>query len=558
MLHPHRSIAETFQVMRRTGYWPTLAADTERYCAQCQTCVRFRSHAVMGPYRSALSDDRSSSVLPWSDVVIDVQGPFTRAEGGEVYVLAYLCTKLKVPYLYALKTIQHGPMSRALSTCAFRSRRMPDILRSDRGPEFTNFVIEEFMALMNIRHIKGASLTPRHQGLGEKEHQNMMTDLMILLREVTKAHPSEWAALIPAVEYVLWTAPKGPHGFSALDFDSAYSLATSVDVALQPFMIPSGTPETDTMARAFTAWSDLFTIVQRVTREKAELRMREENMSRMNRHFEEGEVVFMKNPKGSRLPKHLLNQPCNGPYEVVSQPTTTSLILKDPETQAQVRGGAYIPLDQVVTGPRQLKLALEAKEASQNRSLSDMLLGDGAVETSPTSAGYGAGQRKGWAQLSPGSYVTYQTYHNGPKAKSLSVGKVIANQRPDRAITVQPHEAYWTGTRVAHRPLFQCDHSRTTEQGPHAAKDTVLYAALKQQVELLAGGELTHSSSRRLSVGGWGLLIDEVEALHLLEHVRSERTRLMSEDGLALAPQAKVENITVEGGAVAEVRPWLP
>ena len=381
----------------------------------------------------------------------------------------------------------------------------------------------------------------------------MMTDLLILIREVTRAYPSEWAALIPAVEYVLWKAPKGAHGFSAHDFDRAYSLATSVDVALQPFLVPSGIPETDTMARAFTAWSDLYGMVQRITREKAELRMKEENMSRTHRNFEQGEIVFIRNPKGSRTPKHLLNQPCNGPYEVVSQPTTTSLVLRDPETQVLVRGGALIPLDQVVTGPRRARLALEGKEAldSGERPVSGMICGDDRVGGPPTSAGYMAGQRKGWAQLAPGTFVAYQTYHNGPKAKSLTVGKVIANSRPDKSVTVQPHEGYWTGVRVAHRALYQCDHPRTTVESPLIARDTILYAALKQQVELLTGGELQHSSARRLSDGGWGLLIDETEAIHLLEQVRSRRTNLTSENRLEFTLQAKAEGTAAEGESIA-------
>ena len=94
-------------------------------------------------------------------------------------------------------------------------------------------------------------MTPRHQGLGEREHITMITDLLLLMKAVTNTYPAQWAALLPAVEYILWTAPQGAHGFSAHDFDSAHSLATSVDATLQPFMVPSGLPETDTMPDCF-------------------------------------------------------------------------------------------------------------------------------------------------------------------------------------------------------------------------------------------------------------------------------------------------------------------
>ena len=39
-----------------------------------------------------IADDANTEGLPWCDVIIDMQGPYTRAEGGEQYVLSYHCT----------------------------------------------------------------------------------------------------------------------------------------------------------------------------------------------------------------------------------------------------------------------------------------------------------------------------------------------------------------------------------------------------------------------------------------------------------------------------------
>ena len=82
-----------------------------------------------------LADPGSAVVLPYQDVIIDVQGPFTKAEGGEQYVISYHCTRLKVPLLEPMKTLQSGHFSKALIKCILRSRVIPDVVRSDRGPE---------------------------------------------------------------------------------------------------------------------------------------------------------------------------------------------------------------------------------------------------------------------------------------------------------------------------------------------------------------------------------------------------------------------------------------
>ena len=80
----------------------------------CKICLQHRGRTLRPPTRSIMADDRLASVLPWDDVIIDVQGPYTRAEGGEMYVLSYHCTSLKVPKLSVLKNLTAGPFSRSL------------------------------------------------------------------------------------------------------------------------------------------------------------------------------------------------------------------------------------------------------------------------------------------------------------------------------------------------------------------------------------------------------------------------------------------------------------
>ena len=111
MLNPHRSAGESYQILRRMGYWETMNPDFNRWYAACLPCQRYRARAVQPPMRSILADDGMRAKTPWSDVLIDVQGPYTRAEGGEMYVLSYHCTSLKVPKLEAMKSLQAGHFS---------------------------------------------------------------------------------------------------------------------------------------------------------------------------------------------------------------------------------------------------------------------------------------------------------------------------------------------------------------------------------------------------------------------------------------------------------------
>ena len=120
-------------------------------------------------------------------------------------------------------SLQAGYFSRALVKCMLRTRVIPDIARSDRGPEMVSRINEEFLAICNTKHVLGATLAPRHQGLCERHHQIMMTNQLILMQAVCGAYPQEWATLIPVVEYIQHTALQGSHGFSAHDLSCAHS-----------------------------------------------------------------------------------------------------------------------------------------------------------------------------------------------------------------------------------------------------------------------------------------------------------------------------------------------
>lgn len=87
------------------------------WCLECVVCLQYRGTAMRPPTRSTAASDAMSALLPWQDVCIDVTGPFTRAEGGERYVLSYLCTKLRVPKLMVLLRLQHAYDSRSLLDC---------------------------------------------------------------------------------------------------------------------------------------------------------------------------------------------------------------------------------------------------------------------------------------------------------------------------------------------------------------------------------------------------------------------------------------------------------
>ena len=158
------------------------------------------------PMKSIYASRDRDETLPWEDVIIDVQGPFTISDDGCQYLLSYHCSQLRVPLLQPFKSLQRGHFGRALTSVIFRAKVMPSIIRSDRGSEMTNAVTKEILAIFgDPNHILAPAYTPRVQGMVERGHQVVSLNLSILLNEVCRAFPQEWSSLIPAVEYLYFT-----------------------------------------------------------------------------------------------------------------------------------------------------------------------------------------------------------------------------------------------------------------------------------------------------------------------------------------------------------------
>ena len=126
----------------------------------------------------------------------------------------------------------------------------------------TSAVMEEFLTLCNTKQFLGAAFTPRHQGPGERKHQVMMQQWLILIHQVCTTFPQEWDVMAPVIEYLMDTEI-GECGFSAHELQTGYSLLQEPDATLAPFMVPRGTAQTDIAARLFSNFAACAGIMNR-------------------------------------------------------------------------------------------------------------------------------------------------------------------------------------------------------------------------------------------------------------------------------------------------------
>ena len=95
--------------------------------------------------------------------------------------------------------------------------------------------------------------------------------------------------------------------------------------------------------------------------------------------------------------------------------------------------------------------------------------------------------------------IAYRRHGSGADSKRVAVGKVTRNDREGQAVIVHAYTSRWQGVRVTHRAEYlDRDGVATTDPTPKQREELVRYGAIVLLVELLAGGEMIHSSLRTL------------------------------------------------------------
>ena len=142
------------------------------------------------------------------------------------------------------------------ATCMLRSGCLPTIVRSDRGPEFKNALMKEYMSLTHIGHRFGTPWRPMEQGLVENMHKTTQSLMGMLVRDIAQCYPNEHGELERLVEYIVYNTP-GPHGFTPRDIDRRWSAASSLEKDLRVFEVLPKEPFSDRIAEMYKTYRDI-------------------------------------------------------------------------------------------------------------------------------------------------------------------------------------------------------------------------------------------------------------------------------------------------------------
>ena len=166
---------------------------------------------------------------------MDLEGPSTPADkDGRRYTSTYVCCVCHGVFLEGLKMANALLLRRAFASSMFRAARIPDLTRTDQGPEFKNAIMQEYCACVGIGRRFGTPWRPVEQGLVEGLHKETQKVMGMLVHDVVKCLPNEVGELLHLVAFIIYNTP-GAHGYTPRDIDRRWSLSSALERELYRF-----------------------------------------------------------------------------------------------------------------------------------------------------------------------------------------------------------------------------------------------------------------------------------------------------------------------------------
>ena len=191
----------------RRFWWPTLEADTREFVAACDVCSR--SKASHRPPAGLLHPLPIPGRL-WSDIALDFVTGLPTSKGDNTILTVFDRFSNMVHFVALLKLLSTAEMADLLVTHVVRLHGIPQIIVSDRGPQFTSGVWRAFCRGIGATVNLSSGYHPQTNGQAERANQALEATLHC----VTTSNPASWSLHLPWVEYSLNTMVSSATGLS--------------------------------------------------------------------------------------------------------------------------------------------------------------------------------------------------------------------------------------------------------------------------------------------------------------------------------------------------------
>ena len=194
----HLKQKRTMELLKRNGFhWQDMEEDVEAFLASCPECQKLSPGGTLDEliYNTTMVD------RPFRKVSFDTVGPLPADENGNTFIIVAIDCFSRVVELKAAKSTSAKEAARFMLE-VFGRYGPPEVVHSDRGTQFVNNLVEEFMSLLTSLQSTTLPYRPQANGICERVNGEVMRHL----RAITMDNPnrkSDWSDYLPLCSRII-------------------------------------------------------------------------------------------------------------------------------------------------------------------------------------------------------------------------------------------------------------------------------------------------------------------------------------------------------------------
>ena len=200
----HQGRNKMVELLRPYFYWPNLSRSCRDFVKECNRC-QTADKTTPKPHSMTA---RPAVTQPFTDVAIDLVGPFPTATGGFRHMLTCVDTASRWPEAIPVKSITSTVIIRCL-TEIFSRNGFPEKLTTDNGSQFVSKKFTTWLRDKGIAHSRATPYHPQGNRVVERLHRTLNA---VVLKTIQAK--GNWATILPLALYFIRCTPSASTGVS--------------------------------------------------------------------------------------------------------------------------------------------------------------------------------------------------------------------------------------------------------------------------------------------------------------------------------------------------------
>ena len=284
----HQGRNKMLTLLRQYFYWPNMSRACRDWVKGCDKCQAVDK--TMPKHQTMIQ--RSIVTQPFSDVSIDLVGPFPKAVGGYTHLLTCIDAASRWPEAVPMTSTTSKSVINCL-TNMFSRNGFPEKLTSDNGAQFTSKQFTQWLREQGIAHSKSTPYHPQGNGMVERLHRTLGS---IVAKTTEKK--GNWARVVPLALYFLRCTPSRATGVSPFMITHGWEPKTPLRVLYQSWVqqdmggVDLSEWVSENQDRVEAARDLATSTATQASTKRAEVW----NKTAVDRHFSVGDKVWVRRP----------------------------------------------------------------------------------------------------------------------------------------------------------------------------------------------------------------------------------------------------------------------